>query len=468
MRVFLKSTLSACLLSLSLAPSLSAGMGENLDKAFKQLGMSGNLTTPGAARDQEAGYYSGGSLVTRNKVNQVDLYNIQLPHYRAGCGGIDMFLGGFSYINGQQILNLFKQIGQNSAGFIYQLAMSSKAPQVKASLDEMLAKLQDATNMSINSCEAAATIVGGVWPQSDASSEILCNAIDSSFGKVSDRVRSRQKCGIEGERSKTNAQKNQKAEFKDMLGDQYNLAWKAIQKNKFLKSDTQLAEFFMTLSGTIISRLVKDAPQVHYIPGRSGDNDLIKALIQGNIPVKIWKCDKTGEDECLSPNTESNTVTLPTGKSLLNQVGKQIAAIRAKVKADTALNDEESGFVDSTMIPILQILVIETAYKDGEGPIHMDQYTEVIAYDILLQYLDDVLSIVEQSLSQLKQAQIQEEHIEQFRRDIFQARKLIFNQRSNLFQQMMVTMQIIDQTMKLEAKLFNSFVSHQQGTRVER
>jgi conjugative transfer pilus assembly protein TraH len=75
-----------------------AGISEDLMSFFKSSGMASNVTTPGSYQDQAAGFYTGGSIVTRNSVRNAQIATVQMPGFRAGCGGIDLWLGGFSHI----------------------------------------------------------------------------------------------------------------------------------------------------------------------------------------------------------------------------------------------------------------------------------------------------------------------------------------------------------------------------------
>src|SRR3989338_8091059 len=285
----MKKVLLSLFLSLLLLSSpLSATMEANLDKAFRTLGMAHNVTTGGGYQDQTGGFYTGGSLFARSKVNNADLLSIQLPHYRAGCGGIDIFAGGFSYINAQAFIALIRNIGSNASGYAFNLALATVTPQIKSVIDDLLAKVQKMTNQSINSCEAAATLVGGVWPQSDASSQLLCNAMSKDLGMATDWAQGRQKCGAEEQRAAVLSRKGEKPGFKDMLGDEFNVAWKAILKNSFLTNNTQLAEFFMTLSGTILSKREGEGVEVKVLSSKSNDPQLIAALLTGNVPAQIY------------------------------------------------------------------------------------------------------------------------------------------------------------------------------------
>lgn len=453
--------LSLFLLLLSGSP-LSAGMQDNLEKAFQVLGMPNNITEAGGYQDQLGGFYTGGSVFARSKANNADLYSLQMPHYRAGCGGIDLFLGGFSFINAQAFTQLLRNIGSNASGYAFNLALATVTPQIKSVLDDLSAKVQSITNQSINSCEAAATLVGGVWPQSNASSEILCNAMGKEFNIASDWAQSRQKCGAEGKRDEINKRKNEKEEFKDILGDEFNIAWKALQKNGFLSKDPQLAEFFMTISGTIVSRKKHDRIEVAVFPSKSGDPDLITALIKGLIPTEIYKCDNRDENKCLIVGFQK--ITLSEKNSLYGKVHRILLNLSKKVLEDKPLEKDEKGFVNSTMIPVLKIIAVESAFKEGGSPMSAADFSEAIAHDILLHYLEEVMTLVWDSVTQLKKNQISDEMIEELRTGIARSRKLLFSKRTALFEQMSITLDLIQRTQQIEAKLQNMFISSQQGT----
>lgn len=454
-------TMTLCLLFLS--SSLSASMQANLEKAFQALGMANNITEGGGYQDQTGGFYTGGRVFARSRVNNADLLSLQFPHYRAGCGGIDLFLGGFSYINAQQFIQLLRNIGSNASGYAFNLALATVTPQIKSVLDELAAKVQKMTNQSINSCEAAATLVGGMWPQSDASSQLLCNAMSKDLGIASDWAQGRQKCGAEEQRTTVLARKGEKPGFKDILGDEFNIAWKAIQKNGFLSKDAQLAEFFMTVSGTIVSQRVSNEIQVRVFPSKSNDPQLLSALITGNVPVQIYKCDNVSEDKCLAPTLQN--VTLPKEKALSSTVHRLLLSLSKKVREDEKISEQERGFVNATMLPVLKIIVVEAAFKEGGSPISAAEFSEAIAHDILLQYLDEVMSLVWDSVTQLKKVQIDDGMIEELRAGISASRKLLYTKRTALFEQMAITLDLIERTQQIERKIQNMFISSQQGTK---
>lgn len=451
------------LLSMTIEHSNARGMQDNLDKAFATLGMNHNVTEGGGYQDQTGGFYTGGNVFARSKVNDASLFSIQMPHYRAGCGGIDLFLGGFSYINAREFTQLLRTIGSNAAGYAFNLALATVTPQIKSVLDDLSAKVQNVTNQSINSCETAATLVGGVWPQSEASSQLLCQSMGKELGIASDWAQGRQKCGTEGRRSEVNQRKNEKEGFKDILGDEFNMAWKAIQKNAFLKADPQLAEFFMTLSGTIVSRVGAEGSEVIVFPSKIEDADLVSALIKGNTTAQIYRCDTHDEDGCLGLQLQD--IIIVEEKSLYGRVQRLLLSLSQKVREDQPLSPEERAFINSTMIPVLKILAVEAAFRSGGSPLNVADYGEAIAFDILLQYLDEVMTTVWDSVTQLKTTQINDHMIEEFRSGISDSRKQLFAKRTALFEQMAITLDLIERTQQIESKLQNMFISQQQGGR---
>ena len=56
-------------------------------------------TSPSYYEGAKRGYHTGGSFSARWANNDDRLVTATLPRLKSGCGGIDMFLGGFSFLN---------------------------------------------------------------------------------------------------------------------------------------------------------------------------------------------------------------------------------------------------------------------------------------------------------------------------------------------------------------------------------
>lgn len=82
-------------------------------------------------------------------------------------------------------------------------------------------------------------MLGELWPKSDQASQHLCRAMGNQLGSFSDYAAARQGCGAKGDREKILSKKGSDPKYKDMLVGEFNLSWKAIQKNQFLSSDLE-------------------------------------------------------------------------------------------------------------------------------------------------------------------------------------------------------------------------------------
>lgn len=79
--------------------SAVASVDGDLNTFFNKLGFEGNATGAAAWQGQAAGYVTGGNLFLRSQVKQIQVMSLTPPSLTAGCGGIDAYLGAFSFIN---------------------------------------------------------------------------------------------------------------------------------------------------------------------------------------------------------------------------------------------------------------------------------------------------------------------------------------------------------------------------------
>ena len=95
---------------------------------FNDIGAYGNVTGANAYRGQTMNFYTGGSLYMRTPVRNYPLASITPPSFRAGCGGIDLYAGSFSFINKDQFVALLRNIGNNAIGAAFNMALCSMSP----------------------------------------------------------------------------------------------------------------------------------------------------------------------------------------------------------------------------------------------------------------------------------------------------------------------------------------------------
>ena len=101
-------------------------------------GAAVNTTGPTAFQGQASGHWTLGNLYLRAPVRSEQIATVNLPSFRAGCGGIDAFAGAFSFIDSDQLIAFGRAVAQNAAGFAFELALETISPVIA----ETMAKLR--------------------------------------------------------------------------------------------------------------------------------------------------------------------------------------------------------------------------------------------------------------------------------------------------------------------------------------
>ena len=118
-----------------------------------------NVTEPTAHMVQRRGVLAAGSQVSRNRLVDANLVSFVPPSFEAGCGGIDLFGGSFSFINVEQFTNLLRAIASNAAGYAFQLALTTKAPSAAEVIEQLQKKVQQMNQLFGSSCQLAQGVV---------------------------------------------------------------------------------------------------------------------------------------------------------------------------------------------------------------------------------------------------------------------------------------------------------------------
>jgi hypothetical protein len=116
-----------------------ADLADELDAMFGSLV---NVTNPTAHLGQRRGVLSGGSVFARNRILNTNLVNIVPPSFEAGCGGIDVFAGSFSFVSRGQLTQLIRAIASNAASYAFKLALDSMCQNCGQVMDSLQTKFQ--------------------------------------------------------------------------------------------------------------------------------------------------------------------------------------------------------------------------------------------------------------------------------------------------------------------------------------
>ena len=369
-----------------------ADVSTDLDSFMNGIGYASNVTSPQAFQSQAAGYYGGGSLYARNAVRQYQLVTLDMPDYRAGCAGIDLYAGSLSYISGDKLVNLGKQIMTNGGAYAVDVMLATTVPQLKQVRDYLQSTVQKVNQMSVNSCEAAQTLVGGLYPKTAASQQKICNDQRrmAKEGLGQDYVVARMDCAGNGFKETMENAANDPVMKKQVVLNK-NIVWSLLREQSFLADDTELAELVMSLTGTLI---IDKEGRVTNVPSLASSSSLIQALIgranSGSQTAKIWHC--SDDTRCLSVTLTD--VTISEASSLSGRVRQLIASLDQHVKDDTKPTATEQNFLAMTPMPILKFVTVLNSAQYGDASVDLEEYSTLIAQDMMQQYLGELFEAV--------------------------------------------------------------------------
>lgn len=439
--------LLACTLPLQ---SVSADVGSSMDSFLNDVGGAANINGPSAYQGQSAGYYSLGNVWTRFPQKTTNIANLQLPRARAGCGGIDIFAGSFSFINASEIVAMLKAVANNAVGFAFSLAIDTVCPECSKIMQEFSQKAQLMNNLNINSCEMAQGLVGGIWPKGDLADKAICEAIGNSEGIFTDYAAAKHGCGTRGQRSSTTEQGAGK--YDDVnSGLPRNYTWTILKKSAFFSPggnfDRELAEYAMTLIGTIIYVPPKDEEAGKFVPfAGDASSTLVTALLDGTQgqPVRIFDCDEP--DKCLNPGFK--TLSLPTSKALRPRVAGLIEGMVEAIRTDSAISEAQKELLQVASIPLYKILTVQAAYGRGMPTDDRETLAEIASVDLLFAVLDRIVGEAGRSMSSFIGAD--EAKIAMWQGQVNAVRQSLADRQANTHLRVGAIMQIIEKTAFIE------------------
>lgn len=414
--------------ALAFSSVVDASLQTSLDSMFMS-----NATPPQAYNSQSRGGFVGGGLSVRSPISNINAVAFDPPRLSAGCGGIDMYGGSFTFINAAQLAALFRQIAANAAGALFKMAIDSISPEIGKVMKDFQDTLQNLNNMLKNTC-AIGTSVAHAITDPVAGLQGLQNqaqSIRTSWGKVTDSMAAMMN-------DTTSPQSNMEdAASTGAMPGYGNLVWKALAEsnagailgtvdtpfNQVLTSaggsvDPILAasnEIVMSLLGTFVSiQKPSAAAQASGVPAIStGANGVeitengsayphsinlwdLKDKRAANSPLMVWRCQGDyAVNGCQNPKLTPDTTWQGTegyvNRIMFGQVddtagvqpGSLIANLNTCSTTNCTFTAEQTRFIASMSAPLLKIL--RDVQRDSSA---MGQVAQMLAPVIAIELLE--------------------------------------------------------------------------------
>ena len=441
---------SAALMAIMLASTAPARADVLSEMQSFWQGTVTNVTGPTAFDGQASGHWTLGNLYMRAPVRSEQIATVNLPSFRAGCGGIDAFAGAFSFIDSDQLVAFARSVAQNAAGFAFELALETISPVIAETMSKLRALAQWVNSQNLSSCETAQALVGAAWSKNDRASASICAAIGAGQGIFSDYAAAKHGCGADGKRHSTLASAS--GEIADQVPVNVNYAWKAVRASAFLGTDTDLAEFAMSVTGTmIVTAPVSDGdssgPRIRILEPLALDRRVTEVLMEGGGELPVYRCDTA--DRCLNPTL--GRLNIPADGGFRDRVAVLLRDLVDAVRADTAPTPAALGLVNLTVLPVYRVANVAAAYRGAVVDQEMDTLAEAVALDVLHVWLSDLHRTVEERAGALDIAD--GEQLRRWREGLRSNRAALARHRSQGLRRFNTALDVIEKLRLIETEL---------------
>ena len=136
---------------------------------------------------QKRGYYSGGGFSARWGSTVDPLLTITAPKMKGGCGGIDMFLGGFSFMDFNYLVDKLQKILASVPAVAFDLALNVLCEPCSKAIKSFEAISDSLNGLQIDDCKAARGVTAKIMSSfvDDPSKKADLEAIYADFKQSS-------------------------------------------------------------------------------------------------------------------------------------------------------------------------------------------------------------------------------------------------------------------------------------------
>lgn len=418
----------AVLLSITTVAVLASGLDDFVDNAL-------NVQTnrPGYYQSQTRGVFSLGDLRVRTNTspNIRNPIHVEAPRLAIGCGGIDIGLGGFSFIaDPDQLVEKLQAMSGAAAGYAFKMALSTLCKDCDAILSE-LEKFADMINgLNFDGCQSTQKL-------GSAFAEAVNLNLDAGHDNAFNRAVSEAKNNLAQTRTRwestLTSYMGDSAKAKEAVKDitlQGSFIKKAVEKyqpttNFGTVSGSNLFEGIMR---AILGDIVGYTSQQPNMGSKTGggqtgnfkytyvqplytSEDFKNFLVGGEIPYTTVQ---TGADDVGMPLISSSTTNF---NGVINYFQQNIDSIYNKmiIKADLSTADKE--FLGSLPLPIYRYL--NALVMDGGGKKDdVATYLAILETQALMQRIFKDITYTVFAYVASKSSPIEEESMKGFHRTV--------------------------------------------------
>lgn len=336
---------------------------------------------PSSYQSQSRNFYSLGGMRARVQTSNDYLATVSLPKLKAGCGGIDVFMGGISFLDEDYLVEKFQNMIQAAPAVAFNMALGVMSEK----LEDQVTKLESATNwlnqIQLNDCAMTKTVIAEFKKDDPEVMGAVWNEMTQTKSVNTATTR-----GYQEQKEKTLANNNNPtvdltdavedcpAEFKALVAD-----------GSMIHNATELAG--MEAYADIVRGLLGDIE--------------ISTPENSNIPIvrEIVACpavdQMTVEDMVYGSTLARRSVEdggdcyIDADKSVLTITRERLSGIASRISTGAALLPADIQFIENhPYVPTLPI--IKQAIVTGNVEMEIESLTNIIATAIAYRVFNDL------------------------------------------------------------------------------
>jgi conjugative transfer pilus assembly protein TraH len=323
--------------------------------------------------------------------------------------------GGISFISGDELKNKLQEIIQQVGMTFVYLGVSSISPVIGEVLQEVYSQLQALGGQLSNECQVAKQIASFVGDKLSQHSE-LAKGIFSKIHTEGGTKKDLSSAYREYPRGKASALSEASSQDERYTLEDINIAWKALDKLKIV--DLELKEMMMTISGTIITKANNNsAPHFQYISSMVTSPSILEAMLKGNKSMKVLTCSDISK--CLNVSEKDKFIDEESGFE--QKVSKYFEKFKEALKEDKELEASAQTFLAKSGTSAFKIYDVMHQYTNSNPEYEQGILVEIVAWNILYNYLSDMLKESKEAANNLQIAANDE--LREFKESIETAQK---------------------------------------------
>jgi conjugative transfer pilus assembly protein TraH len=341
---------------------------------------------------QKRGYYSGGSFSARWPNTATYPLTVEPPRIKSGCGGIDIFLGGFSFLNFEYLVQKLQRILMSGGAVAFDLALKTLCEPCATSIKSFEAIADKLNSLQLDECTAAKDIKA-VLQSSDGQGFASMDTIERRLGnaikenKLSQGLADLYQTITEEDRANKNlAQKPDvlravsgcNEEIKEIFLSNMAVAGGSLLENLGVGKLGLSSDYVGLIRGLVGDVRVEgpdNAFKVSFVsPCPQNTPDDVKAFTQGDVTAKdtAGACDRI---------TDANA-------NLVQYVQTRMVSVADKMKGKVALNATDTAFIQNS--PLSLSLGLKTAVGTEQEAATIATLSDLTAKAYVLQMLVDL------------------------------------------------------------------------------